>query len=89
MTAIPKKRELPISSSARPRLESGDVPCKLGIDEAGRGPVLGPMSFGVAYWPVEEEEAMGTLGFNDSKVLKEEQRDALFQKLYVTPYPLQ
>ena len=29
--------------------------CKLGIDEAGRGPVLGAMTFGCCYWAVEED----------------------------------
>ena len=74
--------ELPTESIRNERLESGQVECVLGIDEAGRGPVLGAMSFGVAYWPKEQDTALGKLGFADSKVLKEVQRDALFEKMY-------
>ena len=44
----------------------------MGIDEAGRGPVLGPMVYGLAFWPVTvAEEMKQTYQFADSKKLSE------------------
>ncbi|KAI1278439.1 Ribonuclease H2 subunit A [Halotydeus destructor] len=55
-------------------------PVMLGIDEAGRGPVLGPMVYAIAYFPVSKSKEMKKMDFADSKVLTEEQRDNIFAK---------
>ncbi|KAI9276501.1 ribonuclease H-like domain-containing protein [Umbelopsis sp. AD052] len=56
-------------------------PCVLGVDEAGRGPVLGPMVYSVCYCPLSKYEDLKALGFADSKTLKEDERDRLFEIL--------
>ncbi|XP_059143732.1 ribonuclease H2 subunit A-like [Physella acuta] len=56
-------------------------PCWLGIDEAGRGPVLGPMVYGTCYSPISDKERFSDLKFADSKVLSEEQRESIFSKM--------
>lgn len=38
-------------------------PYFLGVDEAGRGPVLGPLVYGIAYCPVAYKEELEGLGF--------------------------
>lgn len=51
----------------------------IGIDEAGRGPVLGPLV--VAALQVKSEQCLEELGVRDSKKLKPKRREKLYQEL--------
>ena len=55
-------------------------PIVLGIDEAGRGSVLGPMVYGLAYWSVDAADRIPK-SFNDSKQLSEQQRESLWKAI--------
>ncbi|XP_020597539.1 ribonuclease H2 subunit A [Phalaenopsis equestris] len=68
-----------MKSSTLPKWAS--KPCIMGIDEAGRGPVLGPMVYGCLYCPLSYQNTLVTLNFADSKTLKEEKREELFENL--------
>lgn len=67
------------SDAALPQWAS--KPCIMGIDEAGRGPVLGPMVYGCLYCARSYEKTLSSLNFADSKTLKEEKREELFENL--------
>ncbi|CAH0001650.1 unnamed protein product [Clonostachys byssicola] len=58
-------------------------PCCLGVDEAGRGPVLGPMVYGVFYLPVPLSSPLLRTAhhFDDSKVLTPAVRSSLMRAL--------
>ncbi|KAI8057880.1 ribonuclease H-like domain-containing protein [Syncephalis plumigaleata] len=60
-----------------PKECTNQQPCLLGVDEAGRGPVLGPMVYSICYCPIERSNDLGSLGFADSKTLNEKARDNL------------
>ncbi|CCM01387.1 uncharacterized protein FIBRA_03438 [Fibroporia radiculosa] len=60
-------------------------PYILGVDEAGRGPVLGPLVYGVAYCPTAYQEDLDSLGFADSKTLTAGTRSSLLQTLCSDP----
>ena len=53
----------------------------LGVDEAGRGPVLGPMVYACAFWAMSDQAEMAQREFDDSKKLSEDQRDGMFEEI--------
>ena len=55
------------------------TPYCLGIDEAGRGAVVGDMTYGVAWCPVDKKEEVAKLGFMDSKMLTDKNRSKLLK----------
>jgi len=52
-----------------------------GVDEAGRGPALGPMVMAIVVASKEQEEQIVSLGVKDSKELSLEKRAELFEKI--------
>ncbi|EJD48903.1 ribonuclease H-like protein [Auricularia subglabra TFB-10046 SS5] len=60
-------------------------PYHLGVDEAGRGPVMGPLVYGVAFCPAPYIEKLNELGFDDSKALSAETRTHLLGSLCGDP----
>ncbi|XP_029336115.1 ribonuclease H2 subunit A [Mus caroli] len=56
-------------------------PCVLGVDEAGRGPVLGPMVYAICYCPLSRLADLEALKVADSKTLTENERERLFAKM--------
>ncbi|KAH9285754.1 Ribonuclease H2 subunit A [Echinococcus granulosus] len=57
------------------------APCMLGIDEAGRGPVLGPMLYACAVAPLGKNPALKEMGLADSKQLTEGKREELLKQM--------
>ena len=55
--------------------------CKLfcGIDEAGRGPLAGPVVVASCVMPLDDDKIL--FGIDDSKKLSEKQREELFEKI--------
>lgn len=72
-------------------LNSNGVPCTnnfskgeivLGIDEAGRGPVIGPMVYACCYWnKKDQDEIKKKYKFADSKTLSENKREEIYDKM--------
>ena len=65
-----------------PTAISPQVPCILGVDEAGRGPVIGPMVYACAYCPEQHaDERLKEEGFADSKTLTPADRVSLLKRM--------
>ena len=50
-----------------------------GIDEAGRGPLAGPVVCACVIMPLEQDKIID--GINDSKKLSEKKREELYEKI--------
>lgn len=61
-----------------------NTPVIIGVDEAGRGPVMGPMVYGISYCTLEYQEAIlkPKYAFDDSKKLTDPVRRNLFSRMY-------
>ncbi|PGG97845.1 ribonuclease HII [Polytolypa hystricis UAMH7299] len=82
-----------ISPAAGPHQQAtttDPTPCVLGVDEAGRGPVLGPMVYSAFYLPVSLHCSLlaDQYHFDDSKVLTPEVRSSLMHQLCTPDHPL-
>ncbi|KAJ8292492.1 Ribonuclease H2 subunit A [Rhodotorula toruloides] len=53
----------------------------LGVDEAGRGPALGPQVYGIAFCQLSYESTLKEMGFADSKTLTDPLREELFKDI--------
>jgi ribonuclease HII len=52
-----------------------------GVDEAGRGPVIGPMVFGAVVLDSEGERKLREMGVTDSKMLDQKTRGILYDEI--------
>jgi ribonuclease HII len=67
---------MPDLSREQERWEQGEI-FVVGVDEAGRGPLAGPVSAGAVILPEDFTHEL----LNDSKKLSEKKRDLLFEEL--------
>ncbi|KAJ9601990.1 hypothetical protein H2200_013549 [Cladophialophora chaetospira] len=82
-----------VPESVTTKVASSDEPgtaCVLGVDEAGRGPVIGPMIYGVYYLPIEIQQSLlsNTYHFDDSKVLTPAVRASLMKAVCTSDHDL-
>ena len=58
----------------------------LGIDDAGRGPVIGPLVMAGVMIKKEDESKLKSIGVKDSKMLSPKQREQMFKQI-VSQFP--
>lgn len=89
-STCPSIVKLASTSTSLPDEAAGSTPCVLGVDEAGRGPVLGPMVYSAFYIPRDLEHSLLARdhSFNDSKVLTPSVRSNLMRLLCTRDHPL-
>lgn len=65
-------------------LKDASSPIILGVDEAGRGPVMGPMVYGISYCTKDYQDnvLIPNYSFDDSKKLTDPVRRQLFKLMY-------
>lgn len=63
------------------KISKGPKKYVIGIDEAGRGPVIGPLVICVYVIEQEKHQMLKTMGAKDSKLLSKHQRENLYPKL--------
>ncbi|CEP62127.1 ribonuclease H2 catalytic subunit RNH201 LALA0_S04e08460g [Lachancea lanzarotensis] len=65
-------------------IRESKTPVILGVDEAGRGPVIGPMVYGISYCTREYQDEIlkKRYAFDDSKKLTDPVRRDLFHRMY-------
>lgn len=65
MSKVPSVPSVPLTESYtyHSPIPTVQGPYILGIDEAGRGPVLGPLVYGIAYCPASFREELEDFGF--------------------------
>ncbi|KAI9669911.1 MAG: hypothetical protein M1831_006947 [Alyxoria varia] len=82
---VPHSDQNGVSTSSLDRESSTTpTPCVLGIDEAGRGPVIGPMVYSAFYVPQDLETSLLSSSahkFSDSKALTPVTRSMLMRQL--------
>merc|ERR1712071_117906 len=71
-----------VSQSIHPELIESKLEVVLGIDEAGRGPVLGPMVYACCFAPLSKHDAIRDQGCEDSKQLKDKDRRNIINKIH-------
>jgi len=72
---------MPFPLSFTPEPSSPPLEYIIGIDESGRGPVLGPMIYTALYIPTTHQTQLKELGVDDSKQLTTLKREEIFTKV--------